>query len=57
MNNKNINRLEEMYEHGRKAVKARKNKSKIEIEIEEQINECTFQPHLYTATKPKKAKV
>ena len=54
MNNKNINRLEEMYEHGRKAVKARKNKSKIEIEIEEQINECTFQPHLYTATKPKK---
>ena len=33
MNNKNINRLEEMYEHGRKAVKARKNKSKIEIAL------------------------
>ena len=54
INNQNINRLEEMYEHGKKAVKARKNKSKIEIEIEEQINECTFQPHLYTATKQKK---
>ena len=51
INNPNKNRLEEMYEHGKKAVKARKNKSKIEIEIEEQINECTFQPHLYTATK------
>ena len=56
MNNKIFNRLEEMYEQGKNTVKARKDKNKLEIEMEEQIKECTFKPHLYTLPEEKKSK-
>ena len=47
-------RLEEMYEQGKNTVKAKRDKTKIEIEIEEQISECTFKPKIYSATNQKK---
>jgi len=53
---KTFSRLEEMYEEGTKTMKGRKDRSKAEIELEEQKHECTFQPHLYTSTNQKKSK-
>ena len=53
---KTFSRLEEMYEEGTKTMKGRKDRSKVEIELEEQKHECTFQPHLYTSTNQKKSK-
>ena len=47
-------RLEEMYEQGKNTVKGKRDKTKIEIEIEEQISECTFKPKIYSATNQKK---
>ena len=54
--NKTFSRLEEMYKEGTQTMKARKDRSKVEIELEYQIHECTFQPYLYTLTNQKKIK-
>jgi hypothetical protein len=54
--NKTFSRLEEMYKEGTQTMKARKDRSKVEIELEYQIHECTFQPYLYTLTNQKKVK-
>ena len=43
-----------MYEQGKNTVKGKRDKTKIEIEIEEQISECTFKPKIYSATNQKK---
>ena len=45
-----------MYEKGKKTIKARRDRTKIEIEIEEQISECTFQPKLYASDEQKNLK-
>ena len=37
-------RMVELYEKGTADIKKRKNKTKDEMEVEDQINECTFQP-------------
>ena len=50
---KNINRIEELYEKGKKELQSRKDRTKEEIEIEQQKNECTFQPYLYDLNKEK----
>jgi hypothetical protein len=50
-NKTNKKRFEELYEKGKKIIQSKKNKSKEEIELEEQINECTFQPQLYSLTQ------
>ena len=55
--NKKMNRIEEMYEQGKQTVKSRKNRSKIEIEIEQQLHECTFHPQLQTFQNKKQEKV
>ena len=57
-NSKNFkfNRLNEMYEKGKNTIKARRDRTKIEIEIEEQISECTFQPKLYASDEQKNLK-
>jgi len=55
--NKKLNRIEEMYEQGKQTVKSRKNRSKIEIEIEQQLHECTFHPQLQTFQNKKQEKV
>jgi hypothetical protein len=51
--NKN-DRIEEMYEEGKKTVRLRKDRNKIDIEIEKQKKECTFRPNIYPNKKIKK---
>ena len=51
--NKN-DRIEEMYEEGKKTVRLRKDRNKIDIEIEKQKKECTFRPNVYPNKKIKK---
>ena len=55
--NKKFSRTEEMYQKGKRTLKNRKNREIYEIELEEQINECTFKPHVYpnTANKTNKS--
>ena len=55
--NKKLNRIEEMYEKGKQTVKSRKDRPKIEIEIEQQLHECTFHPQLQTFQNKKQEKV
>ena len=50
-NKRNKKRFEELYEKGKKIIQSKKDKTKEEIELEEQINECTFQPQLYNLTQ------
>jgi len=50
-NKRNKKRFEELYEKGKKIIQSKKDKTKEEIELEEQINECTFQPQLYSLTQ------
>ena len=50
---KNVNRVDELYEHGKQTMKLKRDKKKEEIEFEHQINECTFQPDIYTLIKQK----
>ena len=52
-----MNRIEEMYEKGKQTVKSRKDRPKIEIEIEQQLHECTFHPQLQTFQNKKEEKV
>ena len=46
-------RFEELYEKGKQKLKLKRDKPKEEIEIEEQGNECTFQPDIYTLSQHK----
>ena len=55
--NKKFNRIEEMYEQGKQTMKSRKNKTKIEIEIEQQMHECTFHPQLHTFQNKNQEKI
>ena len=50
---KNKNRFEELYEEGKNKMKSKRNRPKEEIEIEEQGNECTFTPDIYSLTQQK----
>ena len=43
---KNKSRFEQLYEHGKKYVQSKKDKSREDIELERQKNECTFQPNI-----------
>ena len=43
---KSKNKFEELYEIGKNKIQAKKNKSREEIELERQRNECTFQPNI-----------
>ena len=45
-NSKNKSRFDQLYEHGKKYIQSKKNKSREEIELERQKNECTFQPNI-----------
>ena len=51
---KNNRRLEELYEKGTRTIKSKRNRSIVEIELEEQIKECTFKPDVYGTTSNKK---
>ena len=55
--NKKLNRIEEMYQQGKQTVKSRKDRSKMEIEVEQQLHECTFHPQLHTFQNKKQEKV
>ena len=46
------NRMIELYEKGTADIKKRKNKTREEMEVESQINECTFQPKRITEVVP-----
>ena len=46
-------RFEELYEKGKQKIKSKRDKPKEEIELEEQGNECTFQPDIYTLNQQK----
>ena len=50
---KNIKRFEELYEEGKEKMKSKRDRPKEEIEIEEQGNECTFQPDIYSLSQQK----
>ena len=50
---KSQKRLEEFYEKGKQKIKSKRDKAKEEIEIEEQGNECTFQPDIYSLNQQK----
>ena len=52
-NKKGINRIEELYEQGKKVIQSRRDRTKEEIDIEEQGNECTFQPDIYSLPEEK----
>ena len=52
-NTKKINRFEVLYEEGKQKIQLKRDRSKEEIEIEEQKNECTFQPDIYSLTQQK----
>ena len=54
--NKKLNRIEEMYQQGKQTVKSRKDRSKMEIEVEQQLHECTFHPQLHTFQNKKPEK-
>ena len=43
---KNKSRFDQLYEHGKKYIQSKKDKSREEIELERQKNECTFQPNI-----------
>ena len=45
-NKKNKSKFDELYEHGKNKIKNKIQKSREEIELEEQKNECTFQPNI-----------
>ena len=55
--NKKLNRIEEMYQQGKQTVKSRKDRSIMEIEVEQQLHECTFHPQLHTFQNKKQEKV
>ena len=44
--NKSKNKFEELYEQGKKIIQSKKDKSREEIELEQQRKECTFQPNI-----------
>ena len=46
VNKKNQSKFDELYEDGKNKLKNKQNKTREEIELEEQINECTFQPNI-----------
>ena len=50
---KNVHRFEELYKQGKEKQKLKRDRPKEEIEIEEQGNECTFQPDIYSPTQQK----
>ena len=50
---KNLKRFEELYQKGKEKQKSKRDRPKEEIEIEEQGNECTFQPDIYSLSKQK----
>ena len=52
-NSKKNNRFEELYEEGKQKIQLKRDRSKEEIEIEEQGNECTFQPDIYSLSQQK----
>ena len=52
-NKKGINRIEELYEQGKRVIQSRRDRTKEEIDIEEQGNECTFQPDIYSLPEEK----
>ena len=43
---KNKSRFDQLYEHGKKFIQSKKEKSREEIELDRQKNECTFQPNI-----------
>ena len=45
---KKINRIDELYEEGKRTLKLRRNKTKEEIELEQNGDEYTFYPDIYT---------
>jgi hypothetical protein len=45
-NSKNKSRFDLLYEHGKKFIQSKKDKSREEIELDRQKNECTFQPNI-----------
>ena len=53
-NNKTgINRIEELYEKGKQLLQSRRDRTREEIDIEEQGDECTFQPDIYSLPQEK----
>ena len=44
--NKSKSKFEELYEQGKKIIQSKKDKSREEIELEQQRKECTFQPNI-----------
>ena len=54
--NKKFSRIEELYQKGIRSIKAKKNREIFEIEIEEQMKECTFKPNVCSTTTNKKNK-
>ena len=52
-NKKNKNRFDQLYEEGKQKMKLKRDRPKDEIDIEEQGNECTFTPDIYSLTQQK----
>ena len=50
-NNEKKNRMIELYEKGTADIKKKKNKTKEEIEVEKQMEECTFHPNIKNEVK------
>ena len=50
---KGLNRIDELYEKGKQIVQSKRDRTKEEIDIEEQGDECTFQPDIYSLPQEK----
>ena len=48
-----LNRIDELYEQGKQIVQSKRDRTKEEIDIEEQGDECTFQPDIYSLPQEK----